>query len=149
MCITKAQIKEFEKVVDKMNSFDSDTDKMNYLSKSVEDVDLFLSVLKNINYRNSSLSSKKKLRNNSVSSNKKREARTIKVKSNYKQEEVIELLKNNKLEDVIKKYSHSDLTNMYISIYGTKPISSYNKTRIAQTMSNYVYTMKRANALLK
>lgn len=67
----------------------------------------------------------------------------------YKRNEILDMFNQKSIEDIIHKYSLNELASMYFVIFESKPISSYNKTRIAQTIYNYAYAMDRASTLLK
>lgn len=133
MCITRNQIKELKEVIDGINSFEDEKERTDFLNNHVEDVDLFISALRSIN--------KKKL-------SPVKERKTGKAAVKYGQNEVIDIFKNNKLESIISEYSLNELSDMYVAIFNSTPISSFKKARIAQTINNYLYAMDRASELL-
>ncbi|MCI8409675.1 MAG: hypothetical protein HFJ09_10480 [Lachnospiraceae bacterium] len=134
MYITNNQVSEWKEVIDKLNALDDEKEKMDYLNDNIEDVDFFLKTLKSIN--------KTKL----VYKKKKKEIPQTEKK--YTEDEVILIFENNKLEDIIKQYSKKELISMYLTFYSSRPVTSFDKKRIAQTIYNYIYSMKRTKTLL-
>lgn len=134
MLITREQINELKTVIDHMNAFDDENKRTEYLKDHVEDVNLFLSALKNVTKKNLKC--------------EKKERKTEQQKNVYEDQEVISIFEAAELEDIIKQYSLRELICMYDAVFHSKPLSSYNKTKIAQTIKNYVYAMDRAETLL-
>lgn len=133
--ITKEEILKLNEVIQKINSFTSETERNEYLQNIVEDVDLFLNTLKTIN--------KNKLK--TIKTNKNH----IIKNTNYTQEEVMKIFEENNLDIIVEKYTKQDLTDMYLTFYSSKPLSSYDKMRIAQTIYHYIYKLNRTNSLLE
>ena len=134
MCITKNEILELNKIIQQINSFNSEKDIELYLENQVEDVELFITTLKGIN--KSKLSKNKKKKQN------------CKKTHQYTAEIVIQIFEENKLEEIVFKYTKQELTDMYLTFYTSKPLSSCDKTRIAQNIYHYIHTMNRTKALL-
>lgn len=134
MCITKKEILELNSIIQKINSYSNETERDTYLQSAVEDVDMFISTLKTIN------------KNKLVKSNKKKEC--VKKCNNYTDEKIIKIFKENDLDNIVSRYSKQELTDMYLTFYSSKPLTSCNKTRIAQSIYHYIYTMNRTKALL-
>lgn len=133
MCITREEILELNCVIQKINSFSSGEERDKYLLDSVEDVELFISTLRAVN------------KNKLVSSQKRKEH--ISKHNAYTCEAVMEIFEKNDLEVIVSRYSKQELTDMYLTFYSTKPVSSYDKTRIAQNIYHYIYKMNRTKAL--
>lgn len=134
MCITKNEILEWNKIIQSINSFNNENDLELYLENQVEDVELFITTLKTIN-KSKLVKSKKKMQNCSLV-------------HQYTEEMIISIFKENKLEDIVEEYSKQELAEMYFTFYASKPLSSYDKTRIAQNIYQYIYTINRTKALL-
>lgn len=134
MCITRREILELNDVVQKINSFDNEAERNKYLQSAVEDVDMFISTLKAIN------------KNKLIKSNKNKNC--IIKHSDYTNEEIIKIFKENSLDDIVNRYTKRDLTDMYLTFYSSKPLTSCDKTKIAQNIYHYIYTMNRTKALL-
>ena len=134
MCITKNEILELHQIIQTMNSISDEKERKSYLNNTVEDVDLFISTLKGINKNQLKISEKP-----TTSYSKTHQ---------YSRDMIIELFENNNLDDIVKKYSKQELTDMYLTFFTSKPLASYNKNRIAQCIHNYILAMNRTKALL-
>lgn len=134
MCITKKEILELNVIIQRINSFSNEAERDMYLQSAVEDVDMFISTLKAIN------------KNKLIKSNKKKTC--IKKYRNYTDEEIIKIFKENDLDDIVNRYTKRELTDMYLTFYSSKPLTSCDKTKIAQNIYHYIYTMNRTKALL-
>lgn len=136
MCITKAQIVELNTIIDRLNAIDSVDGRMEYLKSAVEDVDFFLRVLKKVN------------RNNLRIKNSRGVSDAKKTKYTLQAADVLALFQSNSVESIAADSTKEELTAMYHTILHTKPLSSFNKMRIAQTISSYIHDMNRFDALL-
>lgn len=65
------------------------------------------------------------------------------------QEGVFEILKavNYNVESLISQYTKTELTAMYLTLYETKPLSSYKKETIAERVRAYKLSNDRYEAL--
>lgn len=135
MCITKNEILELNDIIQHLNAFNDENEREKYLKCAVEDVDLFLSTLKKINKSKLATSKKKKT--------------VYKKRHNYTTEAVMKIFEENDLDDIVAEYSKQELTDMYLTFYTSKPLSSYDKKRIAQNVYHYIHTMERTKALLE
>ncbi len=134
MRITKKEILELNDVIQKINSFSDEAERDKYLQSVVEDADMLLSTLKMLNKNKLLRSGKKK---------------TYSSRHNhYTNKEIIKIFEDNDLDVIVKKYSKQELTDMYLTFYSSKPLTSCDKMRIAQNIYHYIYTMNRAKALL-
>lgn len=134
MCIKKSELLELNDIILHLNSISDDNEREVYLQEAVEDVELFISTLRSIN-KNKLVKAKKK--------------KVICVKSkNYTSDNVLKIFEENTLDDIVAKYTKQELTDMYITIYSSKPLSSYDKMRIAQNIYHHFNTINRTKALL-
>lgn len=136
MCITKAQIEELNTIIDRLNAIDSVDGRMEYLESQVEDADFFLEVLKKVN------------RNNLRIKNSRRVSDAKKTKYTFQAADVLARFQSNSVEVIVADSSREELIAMYHTIFHTKPLSSFNKRRIAQTINSYIHDMNRFDALL-
>ena len=136
MCITKAQIVELNTIIDRLNAIDSVDGRMEYLKSQVEDADFFLEVLKKVN-RNSL-----RIKNSRGVSDAK------KAKYTFQAADVLAGFQSNSVESIAADSTKEELIAMYHTIFHTKPLSSFNKMRIAQTINSYIHDMNRFDALL-
>ncbi len=135
MVFKTKQILELKNIIDNINNAKNDKDRNKFVNEHIDDVELFLNVLKEIDGTKLNLI--------------KIETRTRAGKTyNYKRDEVLDIFSENSIEDIVRKYTSKELIGMYFVIFDSNPISSFNKTRIAQTIYNYVYAMDRASTLL-
>lgn len=136
MRITKVQIEELNTIIDKLNSIDSVDGRMEYLESQVEDAGFFLEVLKKVN------------RNNLRIKNSRGVSDAKKAKYSFQAADVLARFQSNSAESIAADSSKEELVAMYHTIFHTKPLSSFNKMRIAQTINSYIHDMKRFDALL-
>lgn len=136
MCITKSQIVELNTIVDQLNAINSADGRMEYLESQVEDADFFLEVLKKVN------------KNNLRIKNNRGVADAKKTKYAFQTTDVFARFQANSVESIAADSSKEELVAMYHTIFHTKPLSSFSKTRIAQTIYSYIHDMKRFDALL-
>lgn len=136
MCITKAQIGELNTIIDRLNAIDSVDERMEYLESQVEDADFFLEVLKKVN------------RNNLRLKNSRGVSDAKKTKYTFQAADVLARFQSNSVESIAADSSKEELIAMYHTIFHAKPLSSFNKMRIAQTISSYIHDMNRFDALL-
>lgn len=137
MCITKAQIGELNTIIDRLNAIDSVDERMEYLESQVEDADFFLEVLKKVN------------RNNLRLKNSRGVSDAKKTKYTFQAADVLARFQSNSVESIAADSSKEELIAMYHTIFHAKPLSSFNKMRIAQTISSYIHDMNRFDALLR
>ncbi|MCI9550644.1 MAG: hypothetical protein HFF25_03730 [Oscillospiraceae bacterium] len=136
MCITKAQIGELNTIIDRLNAIDSVDERMEYLESQVEDADFFLEVLKKVN------------RNNLRLKNSRGVSDAKKTKYTFQAADVLARFQSNSVESIAADSSKEELIAMYHTIFHAKPLSSFNKMRIAQTINSYIHDMNRFDALL-
>lgn len=136
MCITKAQIVELNTIIDRLNAIDSVDGRMEYLKSQVEDADFFLEVLKKVNRNNLRIKSSR-----GVSDAKK-------TKYTFQAADVLARFQSNSVESIAAGSTKEELIAMYHTIFHTKPLSSFNKMRIAQAINSYIHDMNRFDALL-
>lgn len=134
MCIKKSELLELNDVIQHLNAISDAYEREVYLQEAVEDVELFISTLRSIN--------KSKL----VATRKKK-VTAIKSKE-YTSDIVFKIFKENNLDEIVAKYTKQELTDMYAAIFLAKPLSSYDKIRIAQNIYHYINTLNRTKALL-
>lgn len=134
MCITKNEILELKDVIQNINAIDNVQERDLYLKDAVEDVDLFLDTLKKIN--------KSKL---PKGKNKKKECEKS---HNYSEEMIIQLFREKTVDDILSEYTKQELAEMYFVFYSKKPLTSFDKKRIALTIYHSIYTIDRTKALL-
>lgn len=137
MCITKAQIVELNTIIDRLNAIDSVDGRMEYLKDQVEDADFFLDVLKKVN------------RNNLRIKNSQGVSDTKKAKYTFQIADVLACFQSNSVESIAADNSKEELIAMYHAVFHTKPLSSFNKARIAQTINSYIHDMNRFDTLLR
>ena len=137
MCITRTQILELNEVITTLNSYEDEEERRAYLNTAVEDTDLFLRALRNVN--------KKKV---AGQSRKKTVAQSKRINSQYREEEVERIFENSRLEEIVQQYTKVQLTEMYYTIYETKPLSAAGKERIAHSIRQHFYNIDRTRALL-
>lgn len=134
MCIKKSEILELNNIIQHLNAIEDDKEIEIYLQDAVEDVELFISTLRSVNKRKLVKSKKKKV---------------ICVKmGKYTSDAVAKIFETNDLDEIIGKYTKQKLVGMYMAIYSSKPLSSYDKNRIAQSIYHHFHTIKRAKDLL-
>lgn len=65
------------------------------------------------------------------------------------QEGVFKVLKdvNYNVDSLVSQYTKSELTTMYLTLYGTKPLSSYKKETLAERVRAYKLLNDRYEAL--
>lgn len=134
MCITKKEILELRDVIENINNFSNIQERDLYLKDAVEDVDLFINTLKEI-------------KKNKLSRNRKSDEKTEKIED-FSEKMIINLFKSKKVDEIIKDYTKQQLTNMYITFYSEKPLTSFDKRKIALTIYHSIYTMGRTKTLL-
>lgn len=136
MCITKAQIVELNTIIDRLNVIDSVDGRTEYLKSQVEDADFFLEVLKKVNRNNL------RIKNNRGVSDAKE------MKYAFQVADVLARFQSNSVESIAADSTKAELIAMYHTIFHAKPLSSFNKMRIAQMISSYIHDMNRLDALL-
>lgn len=53
-----------------------------------------------------------------------------------------------KVGEIVKDYTKQQLTDMYITFYSEKPLTSFDKRKIALTIYHSIYSMGRTKTLL-
>lgn len=137
MCITKAQILELNEVITNLNSCEDEDERRKYLDTAVEDTDLFLQALRNVN--------KKKIEGKG---RKKSGLQSNTMISHYQEEEVERIFEDGRVEEIAQQYTKAQLTEMYYTVYRSKPLSAANKERIAHSIRQHFYNIDRTKALL-
>lgn len=128
--ITKQQIEELSIIIDCLNQTEALSDKD--LEDKVQDVNFLLKVLTTIK-----VSKIKKLINKPSTESKKLE------KVSYTEDFVIQLFTNSSSDDIIKSYTLSQLKEMFIAVYGRKPLSKDTKEDIVSAMKKMVQQIDR------
>lgn len=136
MRITKVQIEELNTIIDQLNAIDSVDVRMEYLENQVEDTGLFLEVLKKVN------------KNHLRIKNSRGVSDAKKAKYTFQAADVFARFQSSSVESIAADCSKEELIAMYHTIFHTKPLSSFNKTRIAQAINSYIHDMNRFDALL-
>lgn len=131
--ITAEQINELNTIIDYLNHAESLYDKD--LSNNVEDITLLSKALSTVK-----VSKIKSLMNNQSGKVKKVEATPCKMDS----DSVICLFKNSESDCIIKTHTLSQLKEMYIAVYGEKPLSKYTKKDIASSINKMIQQINRA-----
>lgn len=134
MCITKKEILELNDVIENINDFSNIQERDLYLKDIVEDVDLFINTLK-------------KIKKNKLSKNRKSDEKTDKTEE-FSEKMIIDLFKSKKVDEIVKDYTKQQLTDMYITFYSEKPLTSFDKRKIALTIYHSIYSMGRTKTLL-
>lgn len=129
-------IKGLDDFLEEFNALEDDKQQV-YLQNNVEDVALFIDAIKKIN--------KSKMIKFDIAKKDKKK-KNIGLHPNYSEKEIYELL--NKYDDdiLLKKFTYNDLLDMYISIYGSKPLSGSTKQSLIKGFRNRMHTMNRAAA---
>ena len=135
MQLTKNELLKLNDIICHFNSFTDDVERQVYLKETVEDADLFISILRSVN-KNKLITTKKKQEKSNIVSNK------------FTLDDIHNIFEENTLDHIIATYTKQELTEMYITIYSSKPLSSSNKTRIAQNIYHYFNTINRTKVLL-
>ncbi len=133
---TSENINDLGYLIDFINSSDDANFMYEYISKYVDDPAAFLKILKSIN--------KNKLCYPRKKNQKKEQKMPI-----YTKEEVMQIFESKSIAVILEEFTVKDLTSMYKSVYNTKPLSSFNKERIATTIQQYFYRMERTDILLE
>lgn len=128
--ITKQQIEELSIIINYLNRTESLSDKD--FEDQVQDINFLLKVLTTIK-----VSKIKKLINKPSTESKKLE------KGSYTEDFVIQLFTNSRSDDIIKSYTLSQLKEMFITVYGRKPLSKDTKEDIVSAMKKMVQQIDR------
>lgn len=64
----------------------------------------------------------------------------------FNEEVILTEFFNSDTEKLLNKYTKADLVEIYVAIYGAKPLSSMKKEGIIQTIRNRANTIRRARA---
>lgn len=128
--ITNQQLEELNTIIDYLNQSESLSDKD--LVSKVEDINFLLKVLTTVK-----VSKIKKLINKPSAEDK-----TLETVS-YTKDFVIQLFTNSRSDDIIKSYTSSQLKEMFIAVYGRKPLSKDTKADIVIAMKKMVQQIDR------
>jgi len=82
----------------------------------------------------------------SINTPTKKEDNTITL---FAKEDIKKLFKANDLKNIEKEYTKKEIKNMYVSLLGTEPLSSYNKTQILKNIEYYFKSKKRVTDIEK
>lgn len=129
-------IKGLDDFLEEFNALEDDKQQV-YLQNNVEDVALFIDAIKKIN--------KSKMIKFDVAKKDKKK-KNIGFHPNYSEKEIYELLNKYDDDTLLKKFTYNDLLDMYISIYGSKPLSGSTKQSLIKGFRNRMHTMNRAAA---
>ena len=91
---------------------------------------------------------KKVNRNNLRLKNSRGVSDAKKTKYTFQAADVLARFQSNSVESIAADSSKEELIAMYHTIFHAKPLSSFNKMRIAQMISSYIHDMNRFDALL-
>lgn len=64
----------------------------------------------------------------------------------YREQQILAEFSSTSIEILNNRYTKQQLIDMYIQIYGNKPLSSMNKTNIIKVIKNRASTLARAEA---
>ena len=128
--ITKQQIKELNAIISYLNQTESLCDED--LADKVEDIKFLVKVLTTVK-----ISKIKKLINNRYAEVKKSES------TSYTKDFVIQLFANSESENIIKCYTLSQLKEMFIAVYGQKPLSKDTKADIVNSITKMIQQIDR------
>ena len=67
---------------------------------------------------------------------------------NKEVESIYNYIKDKEIEEIVQSNLKSKLEVMYIGIYETPPLTSYNKVDIARRIINYFKDLKRTEKLI-
>lgn len=67
---------------------------------------------------------------------------------NKEVESIYNYIKDKEIEEIVQSNLKSKLEVMYIGIYETPPLTSYNKVDIARQIINYFKDLKRTEKLI-
>lgn len=129
-------IKGLDDFLEEFNALEDDKQQV-YLQNNVEDVALFIDAIKKIN--------KSKMVKFDIAKKDKKK-KNIGLHPNYSEKEIYELLNKYDDDTLLKKFTYNDLLDMYISIYGSKPLSGSTKQSLIKGFRNRMHTMNRAAA---
>lgn len=127
--------KTLEKFILKANNIE--TDELDKLKEYVEDPEILLNILYKTNKKHI-VKLKNKTKEKRSNSNK-----DILCLSKYVKNDVIEILEKHKAEDISKKFSKKELSEMFWALYSTSPLSSWNKLDMVLEMRKFYNSMDR------
>lgn len=129
--ITNKQIEALSVVIDYLNQAESLSD--DDLCDKVENIKFLAKTLTTVK-----VSKIKKLINNHPT-----ESQEVK-KVSYTRDSVIQLFTNSKSEDILKSHTLSELKEMFIAVYGKKPLSKDTKEDIISAIKKMMQQIDRA-----
>lgn len=139
MYLTKENICDLNEIILTLNTIQNEKDKEEFLSKNVEDVNLFLTTLRKINKNKLPKNHKKNIKNDIDFTN-----------NNFCDEnEIIKIFKEKNDKTIMQEYSLKELRQMYSFVYKRKCPSKYTKKRIISIFRDRIHTMNRVEAFVK
>ena len=129
--ITNQQIEELNVVINYLNQVESLSDED--LADKVENIKSLAKTLTRVK-----VSKIKKLINNNSTESKELE------QISYTRDSVIQLFANSKSEDILKSHTLSQLKEMFIAVYGQKPLSKDTKEDIISAIKKMIQQIDRA-----
>lgn len=139
MYLTKENICDLNEIILALNTIQNEKDKEEFLSKNVEDVNLFLTTLRKINKNKLPKNHKKNIKNDIDFTN-----------NNFCDEnEIIKIFKEKNDKTIMQEYSLKELRQMYSFVYKRKCSSNYTKERIISIFRDRIHTMNRVEAFIK
>lgn len=117
---------------------------INYLNQaeSLSDEDL-MDKVENIKFLAKTLTTVKVSKIKKLITNHSTESKELK-KCSYTRDSVIQLFATSKSEDIIKSYTLSQLKEMFIAVYGQKPLSKDTKEDIISAIKKMMQQIDRA-----
>lgn len=139
MYLTKENICDLNEIILTLNTIQNEKDKEEFLSKNVEDVNLFLTTLRKINKNKLPKNHKKNIKND-----------VNFTKNTFGNEnEIIKIFKEKNDKTIMQEYSLKELRQMYNFVYKRKCSSNYTKERIISIFRDRIHTMNRVEAFVK
>lgn len=106
----------------------------------IDDMNKIINILDKLN------KNKIKAIKRSINTPNKKEENTITL---FAKEDIEKLFKANDLKNIEKEHTKKEIKNMYVSLLGTEPLSSYNKTQILKNIEYYFKSKKRVTDIEK
>lgn len=128
--ITNKQIKELSSVIDCLNQTEYLPNEC--LTDQVEDIEFLIKVLTTVK-----VSKIKKLINMKSNKTKKLE------QASYTKDLVMQIFASSQSNDIVKSYTLSQLKEMFISVYGQKPLSKDTKEDIVSAIKKRTQQKER------
>lgn len=128
--ITNEQIEELSSIINYLNQIESLPNE--YLTDQVEDIEFLIKVLTTVK-----VTKIKKLINVQSSKTKKIEH------SSYTKDLVMQIFTSSESNDIVKSYTLSQLKEMFIAVYGQKPLSKDTKEDIVSAIKKRIQQKER------